>query len=649
MGFQISPGVAVKEKDATTIIPQVSTTEGGIAAHLTWGPVEKRILVSSEDVLFDQFRGPNANTYPDFFTCANFLAYGNQLHVVRVVRQANTAVMSTDTVMARNAITNAANNKNTFVKNSDHYEASYSSGITSVGAWIAKYPGDIGNTLRVSVCPTANAWSSTLTGTLTFTNNSLTVTGTSTLFSTQVTIGDILICGPDRLELKVNSITNATSLILQSKYVANTAAGQTSVNRRWEWYNSFESAPGSSDSALAQAGSGDEMHIVVGDEDGRFSGAANTALELYSKVSKASDAKKSDGTNNYYKDVINSTSRYMWWAAHLTGVSNAGKKVATVSFGAGTQSKPINASFVLGRDGNVPRDADYINCYNLFRATEEVDVSFILAGETNQTRAIHIINNIAEYRKDCIVVMSPRRSDVVNNNSYIGKERDDSITFRNLLPSSSYAVLDSGYKYQYDKYNDVYRFVPLNGDVAGLIVRTDETNDPWWSPAGYNRGNVKNVIKLAYNPGHADRDQLFKNGLNPIVTFVGQGTLLFGDKTLLAKPSAFDQIGVRRLFIVLEKAIATAAKFSLFEFNDEFTRAQFRNIVTPFLRDVQGRRGIHDFRVVCDETNNTGEVIDRNEFIGDIYIKPARAIRYISLNFIAVRTNVEFSEIVGKI
>jgi len=289
-----------------------------------------------------------------------------------------------------------------------------------------------------------------------------------------------------------------------------------------------------------------------------------------------------------------------------------------------------------------------MTAYSLFASPEDVDVSLILAGETNQTRALHLINNIAEVRKDCLVVMSPRKADVVNNSGYVGSEMDDVIAFRNLLPSSSYATMDSGYKYQYDKYNDVNRYVAMNGDTAGLMARTDNDRDPWYSPAGFNRGQIKNVLRLSYNPPKAQRDQLYKSGINPVNTFPGQGTILFGDKTLLAKPSAFDRINVRRLFIVLEKAIAIAAKFTLFEFNDEFTRAQFRNLVEPFLRDVQGRRGIYDFRVICDETNNTGEVIDGNRFVGDIYIKPARSINFIQLNFVAVRTGVEFSEIVGK-
>jgi phage tail sheath protein FI len=233
----------------------------------------------------------------------------------------------------------------------------------------------------------------------------------------------------------------------------------------------------------------------------------------------------------------------------------------------------------------------------------------------------------------------------VNN---AGSEATDIVEFRNTLGSSSYAFLDGNWKYQYDKYNDVYRWVPFNGDVAGLVVRSTDERDAWWSPAGFNRGQIKNVVKTAWSPSKTFRDELYKNGVNPILTFPGEGTILFGDKTLLAKPSAFDRINVRRLFIVLEKAIATAAKYSLFEFNDQFTRSQFRNLVEPFLRDVQGRRGIYDFRVVCDESNNTGEVIDRNEFIGDIYIKPARSINFIQLNFVAVRTGVDFSEVVGQ-
>lgn len=295
-------------------------------------------------------------------------------------------------------------------------------------------------------------------------------------------------------------------------------------------------------------------------------------------------------------------------------------------------------------------NAQLANAYDQFKSSEQVDVSLILCGKAvggayGEQISNYIVDNITEFRKDCIAFISPPVAAVVNN---VDTEMEDIIAFRDVLRSSSYAVLDSGYKYMYDRYNDKYRYVPLNGDTAGLCVRTDDLRDPWYSPAGFNRGQIKNLVRLAYNPDKADRDQLYKKGVNPVVTFPGQGTILYGDKTLLAKPSAFDRINVRRLFIVLEKSIATSAKYTLFEFNDEFTRATFRNLVSPFLRDVQGRRGIYDYKVVCDTTNNTPEVIDRNEFVGDIYIKPARSINFIQLNFVAVRTGVQFEEIVGK-
>jgi hypothetical protein len=314
---------------------------------------------------------------------------------------------------------------------------------------------------------------------------------------------------------------------------------------------------------------------------------------------------------------------------------------------------PYTQSFRNGADGVTETTqtlANMANGYDKFSKTESVDISLLLTGKSQygtsgEGLANYLVDNIAENRKDCIVLCSPTLETVVNNS---GDTATSLVSFRNLLRNTSYAVMDSGYKYQYDKYNDVYRWIPLNGDVAGTIVRTDNTRDPWWSPAGFNRGQIKNVVKLAFNPGKGARDSLYKSDINPIVNFPGEGVILYGDKTLLGKPSAFDRINVRRLFIVLEKAISTSAKFTLFEFNDTFTRATFRNLVEPYLRDVKGRRGIYDFRVVCDESNNTPERIDRNEFWGDIYIKPARSINFIQLNFVAVRTGVQFDEIVGK-
>lgn len=644
MAFQISPGVNVTEIDLTTIIPAVSTTTGAFAGHFNWGPAGIRVLVDSEDTLVKTFQKPNSNTASDFFTASNFLAYGNALYVSRVIRGSNTNTLPTDTAIARNAVTDSANTKNTIIKSEDDYEQNFNAGITGVGSWTAKYPGALGNNLRISVCVSANAFESTLSGNLTFTNNSVTVT-TTVDHSSKITAGDILVCGPEKTEIKIAS-ANTSAIVLQKAYVGNTATTVT-ANRKWEFYNFVASAPGTSGEASRAGSTNDEMHIAIVDARGGITGIANTVVEIFPNLSKATDARSENGTNIYYKDYVNQNSRWVWWTAAVTGITS--KSITTAyNFGTGVQSKPVNASFVYGRDGQSPRETDYIAAYNLYKSAEDVDVSLILGGASTSTRAIHIINNIAEYRKDCVAVFSPERSDVVSNSGYPGSEADDIVAFRNTLPSSSYAVLDSGWKYQYDKYNDLYRYVPLNGDTAGTMVRTDNERDPWFSPAGYNRGGIKNVIRLAFNPNKTYRDQLYKNGINPVVTFPGQGTILFGDKTLLSKPSAFDRINVRRLFIVLEKAIATAAKFTLFEFNDAFTRAQFRALVEPFLRDVQGRRGITDFRVVCDETNNTPEVIDRNEFVGDIYIKPARSINFIQLNFVAVRTGVDFTEIVGK-
>ena len=413
----------------------------------------------------------------------------------------------------------------------------------------------------------------------------------------------------------------------------------------WTYRTNFDDAPNTSAYASLVGGSNDEMHVIVIDEDGLFSGTKGTVLERFSFVSKASDAKLPDGTSNYYKNVINEKSKYVWWGTHTANVvsaSNWGSQAAGVTFVNTTSTANITASFVGATNSDVPSEGNIQSSYAIFANDELYDVSLLPLGNVSATTATYVINNVAEVRNDCIVFCSPLSANVINN---VGSEATGVVNFRNSLPSSSYAVLDSGWKYQYDRYNDVYRYVPLNGDTAGCAVRTDFVADPWFSPAGFNRGQIKNVVKLPYSPGKTDRDALYKKGVNPVVTFPGNGTVLFGDKTLLAKPSAFDRINVRRLFIVLEKAIATAAKFQLFEFNDAFTQAQFRNLVEPFLRDVQGRRGITDFKVVCDETNNTGEVVDRNEFVADIYIKPARAINFIQLNFVATRSGISFEEV----
>lgn len=630
MAFQLSPGVNVSEIDLTTVVPAVGTTQGAFSGAFQWGPIDTRILVDNEVKLVDRFGKPDANTATSFFTAANFLAYGNNL---RIVRAANTN--SNNATTGGNGI---------YIKNEDEYEENYFNGEGTFGDFAARYAGSLGDSLRISICPSANAFSGNLTSLASITSNASIVGNTTINLSssgaTLIANNDFISVDGGTTYIRVAQVST-TIVTLATALTANVSAG-ASVLRKWQYADNFDGAPGTSTFVADKGGSGDEMHIIVIDEDGKLTGSANTVLEKYAYLSKASDAKSDSGSSSYYPRVLFNKSKYIYWGDHTSGGTNWGSAALGITYT--NINTPVSSSLAGGLY-ETPGTDDLIRGYDFFKDAEIVDISLVLAGATSQTVATHLISNIAEVRKDCLVFLSPRRDDVVDQ---AGSERANITTFRNLLTSSSYAVIDSSWKYQYDKYNDVYRYIPMNGDTAGLCVRTDTERDPWFSPAGFNRGQIKNVIKLSFNPTKTERDELYKIGVNPVVTFPGEGTILFGDKTLLAKPSAFDRINVRRLFIVLEKAIAKAAKFSLFEFNDEFTRAQFVALVEPFLRDVQGRRGIFDFRVVCDETNNTGEVIDRNEFIGDIYIKPARSINFIQLNFVAVRTGVAFDEVVGK-
>jgi hypothetical protein len=571
MAFFLSAGVNWSEIDLTTIVPAVGTTEGAFAGAFQWGPMDVVVSLGNEVELVNTFGPPDANTFKSFYSAANFLAYARNLRVVRAA--SNT--------LANNATSAGGAGTALQIRNRDHYEISYidMSASNTKGMFAARYPGRLGDSLKVSL------WAS-----------------------------------------------------------SNSAAYAD-----WTYTAQFNGAPGTSVQVAAVNGANDEMHIIVIDEDGKFTGTANTVLEKFGYVSKAIDATNDDGSSNYYVNVLNDRSRYIYAIKHAQNVTTQvaetttwGTPAAATSF---TESQPAYTVSLSGGTDGYPTDGDLVRAWDKFKNAEEIDVSLLVTGAANNTVAEHVLENIAEYRRDCVAFISPEYADVVNN---AGNEVTDAVAYRNLFNSSSYGFMDSGWKYQFDKYNNVYRWVPLNGDIAGLCVRTDFERDPWFSPAGFNRGHIKNVIKLAWNPNQGNRDDLYKNGINPVVSFPGEGVVLYGDKTMLAKPSAFDRINVRRLFIVLEKAIARAAKYSLFEFNDEFTRAQFVALVEPFLRDVQGRRGIYDFRVVCDTTNNTPEVIDRNEFIGDIYIKPARAINFIQLNFVAVRTGVAFDEIIGK-
>ena len=459
MPFQVSPGVNVSEVDLTTVVPAVSTTEGAAVGHFRWGPVDQRILVNSEDTLVNIYNKPNSNTATDFFTAANFLSYGNALYVNRVVSSANNA--TTGSVGA-------------YIKNEDHYNETYGTGVTTHGDWVAKYPGELGNSLKVSACQNANAWQSTVSTSYYATRSSPTVTlagsgvGSSNTES-QFVVGDILLLGPDKQQRKVKTLSGNT-ITLTSDYTSNTVTNYTTdITRRWEFFNNFTDAPTTTSYANTVNSQGDAIHVAIVDEDGQFTGQSGAVLEVYDNVSMASDAKTDQGGGNYYKDVINQSSEYIWWRAHNSSASKAGTR-ADLGTNYPGNDLPVTNSMVKGKDGATPSSAQKITGWSLFRDADQVDVSFLLGADADVTLATHLITNVAETRKDCVAVISPERADVVNNNSYQGKERDDIITYRDTLPSSSYAVMDSGWKYQYDKYNDVYRYVPLNADTAGLMV-----------------------------------------------------------------------------------------------------------------------------------------------------------------------------------
>jgi hypothetical protein len=707
MAFQVSPGVNVTEIDLTTIVPGISTTTGAIAGVFKWGPVGERVLITNETNLVNTFGKPNANNYETFFTAANFLAYSSALYVVRAANTTN----STATIGAMNAVANTGSLisiLNNTVKNRTDYLNVRDGNFDNTVVYAAKYPGDLGNSLRISVCSSVNAYSSNLAliGTSTgntingaFTLNVGSNTGTFTFaaiganaqvgaantyantIAIGITVGDLITVGNASIGTQymtvktIGSVTANASVAtfalgfdsvykLSTDYIAsNTVNGNTSVinvTRSWQFANRTNGAPATSNyvANFGNSAAVDTMHVVVVDQDGQFTGAPGAVLEVFQNLSRATDAKSDNGASLYYKTVINDNSAYVWWANDRTGANSA----TALNIASSTNSSPLTLDFAGGTDGysesNTLNFSVLASGYDLFNSTEQVDVSLILQGKpiggsttvngqtvSNFQLANYIIQNVCETRKDCIAFISP---DDATARSNPGAEATAIVNWFGAVADSTYYVSDSSYKYMYDRYNDVYRYVPLNGDIAGLCARTETTNDAWFSPAGFNRGQIKNIVKLRYNPTLPNRDLLYKNSINPVVTFPGQGTVLFGDKTGTKKPSAFDRINVRRLFITLERAISNSSRFSLFEFNDEFTRSQFRNLVIPYLRDVQARRGITDFLVVCDTTNNTAERIDRNEFWGDIYIKPNRSINFIQLNFVAVRTGVQFSTIIGQ-
>lgn len=569
MAFQVSPGVQINEIDLTNVVPSVSASIGGYVGAFNWGPVEEVRTVSSEKELASVFGTPTDETARSFFTAASYLKYSSNLKAVRAVAAA-----------ARNATSGQTGVNGVLIKNREQYDSIAADGQLGVGAFAAKCPGVLGNSISVQICGASSA-----------------------------------------------------------------------VFNAWTHASNFSTAPGTSAWAAKAGASNDELHILVIDTLGKWTGIVGAILEKFEYVSQASDAQKADGTSNYYKNVVNTNSNFIWWLDHpisansaTASLANAGTNAYTHAGAYATGSAPFVYTFAGGVDANVLAAGDITGVVtSIFSdaTTEDVNLLFTVCDANGTNTISNALITTAELRKDCVVFLSPPIEDTVGTATPV----TDVKAWADTLTSTSYAVLDSTAVKVYDKYNDVFRWIPAAGFVAGLCANVDQAADAWFSPAGLNRGQLLGITKIAFNPKQADRDTLYKARINPIVSFPGQGTILYGDKTALAKPSAFDRIGVRRLFITLEKSISAASKYQLFEFNDEFTRAMFRNMVEPFLRTVQGRRGITDFRVVCDSSNNTADVIDRNEFVAEIYIKPARSINYITLNFIATRTGVEFSEL----
>jgi hypothetical protein len=579
---QLSPGVLTTETNLTTVVPSVLTTAGAYAGAFNWGPGKSITSVDSEKTLVSIFSQPDINTSSSFWTAASFLAYGNNLQVVRAVNA------NTFNAVASGSATQVIN-KETF-----QYSTLNSGASNSYGAFMARYPGSLGNSLTVSVIDAGS------------TTN------------------------------QFNSWNIALYNVAGSNYANVALAGF------------FNSQPSTSYNTAQVGGANDQIHIAVVDTGGLFTGVKGSVLETFPYLSKAVDSVDSNGLSNYYKNAIFNNSKYIYAVDPVNyGSTNAtwGQRAANTNFAtlSGTYTLPLSG----GIDAPVT-DADVINALSYFTDTAQTSVSLIMTGPYTNTAIQTTAITMAGTRKDCIAFVSPPQSAVINNP---GGEQSSVISWMSGLsslsggPIGSYGFADSGWKYLFDRYQNKYVWVPLNADIAGLCVNTDNTTSPWYSPAGYTRGIIKNVIKLAWNPTQAARDALYQVAVNPVSSFPGSGTLLFGDKTMQTQPSAFDRINVRRLFIVLEQAIAKAAKYSLFEFNDAFTQAQFIALVTPYLRSVQAQRGITAFQVVCDSTNNTPSVVNNNQFVGDIYIQPARSINFIQLNFVAVGTGVSFTTI----
>lgn len=658
MGFSLSPTVKVNEFDKTLTVPGLATSIAAAVGHFKWGPIEEIVLIDNEATLVDRFGLPDDVNYGSWFTSANFLAYSNTLKQSRVARNI-AAVSYTDLTFT--SPSTIASTAATFITDGflpgDKFvitgtTTAANDGVFTIDTVAAGQIVVLEAT--ISTAGTADEVGDFSAGAF----NAVSETAALPVVNTGVIEATVTVASQPVYVKNVDDLEQMASHVALAPFYArcpgefgnsitvsafNGARGDDLTQgtpdenwNLWAYNNFFDYQP-----------TGDEIFIVVeidGDVVETFQGSQDSA-----SISPL-------GGTDYFVELIKRTSKYIFAVPPGvgTGISHQLNGTVTLPY-SGTLStsagvweiSPVDFTqeLAFGSD-SAPILADYELGWDLYADPEAVDVNFLLQGGGGSEVGAYILQNIADSRLDCVACLSPNEDDVVGVPSPATTITALRASGGDFAHSSSYGIIDGNYKKQYDKYNDVYRWVPFNGDIAGLMAHTDDIRDPWWSPAGLNRGNIKNVNAVAFNPTKTQRDELYKNGINPIAQFRGEGTVLYGDKTALTRPSAFSFINVRRLFITIEKAIATAARYQLFEFNDEITRNTFINLVEPYLRNVQGRRGIYSFRVVCDETNNTGEVIDNAEFIGDIYVKPNRSINVIQLNFIAVKTGVKFEEVI---
>lgn len=623
MSFPISPAVAVREIDLTLSAVEEISSLGAFAGQFDWGPIGVPTLVSNETDLVNRFGFPTNKVAQDFFTIASFFAYTSGAYVVRINPTGNTFNAGFP------AMTGADRR---LVENSETYDVTQLSGYN----FIAKCAGERGNSLAVITCASSSAFATDIKsipgitfalnfgGSTPIRSRVIPYSGTAsaaTYFNAGAAFGDFLIV--DGVNYRVIAIDDIAKTITLDRTYVGRGVPQT-IRKRWLYADLFNRTPSSN-----------SMHAIVIDVDGKFSGAKLTVLEQFANISLNSSAVSDSGVSLFWRDVFNTQSKYVF----AGGLAPTQSGVAAIQKFSGGSYDSSSA----GVD-------DYITGYSHFSNSTTVNAPLIIAGNAIKNGeailANYLVESIAEVRKDCLVFLSPAMESVVNNR---GEEVDAVVDDRYKVTSSSYATMDSGWKYMYDKYNDVFRWVPLNGDHAGLYARVDRERETWVSAAGSSKGQIKNVVKLAWSPDQTQRDALYINDVNPVTILPVAGPVMYGDKTLLGVESAFSRINVRRLFIILEKTIATAANSLLFEFNDEFTQRRFVSIVEPFLRNVKGRRGITDFKVVADNRVNTPEVIQANRFVGQVFVKPNYSINFIRLDFVAVGNSASFDEVIGSI